>query len=271
MNCEKYRKLLPDYIRGDLTEETLNEFENHLNTCAVCADETSDMEELWHELHNIPQAEPSPDAIRRFSGVLTACVDSMREIPRQVSACQPQNTINHTVYHWHPFIQVAAAVVILALGIWSGRLVESRKHMKQEIVSLHTEVAEMRKMLSVSLLNQASASQRLQGVSMSGEVDEPDDIMIRALVKTMNTDPNVNIRLASIDALERYTDRQWVKTELVESLKHQQSPLVQVSLINLVVELDEKEAVTVLESLIEDEYSLEPVKKRARTGLDKLI
>ena len=267
MNCEKCREQLPDYIRGDITGEMHKEMESHLGICPSCAEETRQMIEMWSLLDTIPQIEPSPGSVRRFSAILSACADNIDATPNN----EFLKTVNIPKYHLRPVIQFAAAVVILTLGIWSGCLYESRKHMQQEVAALHSEIAGMKKMLSVSLLSQDSASQRLQGVIMSSDVAEPDDVLIRALVKTMNTDPNINIRLASIDALERYTDRQWVKKELVESLKQQHSPLVQVSLINLVVELDEKEAITVLESLIEDDDSLEPVKKRARTGLDKLI
>jgi hypothetical protein len=51
----------------------------------------------------------------------------------------------------------------------------------------------------------------------------------------------------------------------------ERSPLVQVSLIDLLSDLREPEAKDVLQSLISDNQTMEPVKKRARAGLEKML
>jgi HEAT repeat protein len=106
---------------------------------------------------------------------------------------------------------------------------------------------------------------------MSREVGTPDDRLLDTLIKTLDSDPDVNVRMAAVDALGRYSDRERVRRALVSSLRAEQSPLVQVSLIDLLIQLREPGVKPVLKSLIEDKDTLEPVKKRARTGLDKLI
>jgi HEAT repeat protein len=140
-----------------------------------------------------------------------------------------------------------------------------------EIANLRQEVTQMRELVTISMLSQSSAIDRLQGVSMSREVGNPDDRLLDALIRTMETDPNVNVRLAAVDALGKYGDREWIRKALVISLKSQSSPLVQVSLIDLLVDLREPRAKGILTSLAADENSPEPVRKRARAGLEKMI
>lgn len=39
MDCITFQKLIPSYIDGELTDETLNEFLIHLKSCSHCTDE----------------------------------------------------------------------------------------------------------------------------------------------------------------------------------------------------------------------------------------
>jgi hypothetical protein len=62
-----------------------------------------------------------------------------------------------------------------------------------------------------------------------------------------------------------------VRAELVRSLEFQTEPIVQISLINMMVELEEKSAVNKLKSLIDNEATLPEVKKQAQLGIEVLI
>ena len=65
----------------------------------------------------------------------------------------------------------------------------------------------MRQMMSLSLLQQQSATARLQGVVSIAQIDDPSGDVIAALLDTLMYDPNANVRLATIDALKRFMDR----------------------------------------------------------------
>jgi HEAT repeat protein len=138
------------------------------------------------------------------------------------------------------------------------------------VAGLRNEVDEMRRMVAVSLLKQASPSERLLGVSWSARIDQPGGEIIQTLLDTLNHDPNVNVRLAAADALYLFYSRPEVKAGLVDSLARQTSPLVQMSLINLLVEIRERRAVEALRQLVRDEKLNPKVKKRAELGLVQL-
>jgi HEAT repeat protein len=138
------------------------------------------------------------------------------------------------------------------------------------VASLKGEVDDMRRIVAVSLLKQASPSERLMGVSWSARIDRPGDEIIQTLLETLDNDPNVNVRLAAVDALYLFYDHPEVKERLIDSLAGQTSPLVQMSLINLLVEIRERRAAVALERLIQNERLNPKVKKRAELGLVQL-
>ena len=86
----------------------------------------------------------------------------------------------------------------------------------------------------------------------------------------MNDDESVNVRLAAVQALAKFSDEPGVTAALIHALEHQKEPLVQIALINLMVELKEKEAIEELEQIITDEESIETVKNEAHMALFKL-
>ncbi|MHB9027496.1 MAG: zf-HC2 domain-containing protein [Candidatus Latescibacterota bacterium] len=269
MKCEKIQERAADYLKGDLTGKELEAFRDHLEECPACRKDIEEMELLWGKMDAVLDEEPGPALERDFRAMLDAYSQGCGASPekaresRQISFRMP--------WFSRPEFQAAAAVIILAAGVFWGRGMEKGKLKEMEIASLRQEVTQMRELVTISMLTQSSAIDRLQGISMSRDVGNPDDRLLEALIKTMETDPNVNVRMAAVDALGKYGDREWIRKALVISLESQSSPLVQVSLIDLLVELREPKAKDVLKSLISDENSPEPVRNRARAGLEKMI
>ena len=128
----------------------------------------------------------------------------------------------------------------------------------------------MRQMVTLSLLQQQSASERLKGVTWTGQLERPDAEVIAALLDTLHHDTNVNVRLATIDALKRFADQPSVRRATIESLPAQTSPLVQMALIDFVVEANGREGVPLLERLAMDEMVNAAVRQRARWGLQQI-
>jgi HEAT repeat protein len=131
-------------------------------------------------------------------------------------------------------------------------------------------MTEMRQLVTLSLLNQPTASERLRGVYMSRDIPELDDKYLTALVTALNSDPSVSVRLAAVDALHQFSDSSDVRTDLVASLPRQTSPLVQISLIDTLVRLREQRAVDVFKTIADNPRSIEPVIKRAKMGMDAI-
>src|SRR6185437_11241839 len=107
-------------------------------------------------------------------------------------------------------------------------------------------------------------------VSWSNQLDRPGDEVVTALIDTLMHDTNVNVRLASIDALKRFADRDAVRNAAVHALSTQKSPLVQMALIDFVVETNEHSALDALRKLASDNTVNADVRTRAAWGVGHL-
>jgi HEAT repeat protein len=127
-------------------------------------------------------------------------------------------------------------------------------------------------MVAMTLLQQDSAIGRLQGVSWSHQLERPSDQVLTTLLDTLRYDPNVNVRLASIDALRAFATVDSVRTGLVDALgsKTPNSPLVQIALIDTLTDIRERRSVDALRTLADDQKQNEAVRQRARRGLQQL-
>jgi hypothetical protein len=169
--------------------------------------------------------------------------------------------------------QLAAACGLLALGAAVGGAVghfgAPQRSGGSEVAQLRGEVESMRQLVTLSLLQQQSASARLRGVTYSYQMERPDAQVESALMFAVNHDANVNVRLSAIDALQKYVTRPEIGKALVDAIATQDSPLVQIALIDLLVDAKDGSVIPELRKL-ENAQVNEAVRQRAAWGLQKL-
>jgi hypothetical protein len=135
---------------------------------------------------------------------------------------------------------------------------------------MRSEMHDLREMVSLSLMQQQSASERLKGVTWTGQLDRPSGEVVAALLDALMHDPNVNVRLATIDALERFASREDVQRGTIEAVERQPSPLVQIALIDFMVKTNERGSAAALRRLSQDPQVNGTVRARAAWGLQQL-
>jgi hypothetical protein len=140
-----------------------------------------------------------------------------------------------------------------------------------EVLVANDETEEVRQKLVLTLLEQPSANQRLQGVSEANKFENADEIVIKALLQTLNSDSNVNVRLAAIESLTNYVDNPTVRQGLVQSIPNQESPLLQITLANLMVALQEKASIEPFKQLLQEKQLDTTVKKRIEKSIQSII
>lgn len=122
--------------------------------------------------------------------------------------------------------------------------------------------------------DQLSASERISAVKLSDRVPENtaalDGEITEILIYTMNNDENINVREAASEALFRFRSEPRIRTALVNSLSKQQDPLMQITLINMLVELKEKSAINEMQKLLMDTDTRDVVKTRLEVGIAEL-
>ncbi len=271
MNCEAIGELLPDHLQGRLNTELSAEVERHLAGCRACGEEAA----LWKKLALLPQEQPSAALQSRFDAMLESYQQGRWESGSL--AAEKRRQLPPTIWglgNWRqlPVAGVAWACMFLVCGFLIGRNMD--RHTEDtahgQIAQLRDELSAMQQMVALSMLQQQSASRRLEGVSWSTRLDRPDPQVLEALFHTLRFDSNVDVRLASLDALSRYTARPEVRGQLVDSLGSQQSPLVQIALVDLLVDLHDRNAVPRLKQFQEDPKVNPTVRKRVDWGIQQL-
>ena len=90
------------------------------------------------------------------------------------------------------------------------------------------------------------------------------------LLDILTHDSNVNVRLATVDALRQFGDQPFVRRGIVDAITRQESPMVQAALIDLAVDLREKESVKALQQLSQNQNANAIVRQRAAKALAEL-
>lgn len=171
-----------------------------------------------------------------------------------------------------PALRWAAAVLIVAFGFGSGFFIGlGKKADNSQLTALNREVDGLKQQVSLSLLSQPSASARLQGLAMTSRLQDPDPLLLQTLLDMLDNDPSVNVRLSAVDALYLFADREQVRSAMTASLSRQQSPMVQIALIDLMVSLREKRAATALKKLLGDSQVIPEVRQRAQAGISQIL
>jgi hypothetical protein len=67
---------------------------------------------------------------------------------------------------------------------------------------------------------------------------------------TLNNDPNVNVRLTTLEALTHFARDPVVREGLIQSILQQESPLVQAALADVMLRLQEKRAIPSFKKLL---------------------
>jgi len=274
MQCEEVREQFADYVIDQIEEPNRSLVGKHLAVCENCRTEGEELKKLWTSLGSVPSAEPSPELRSRFHIMLEAYKHGLDNAPRK----SWWDAVNSWLSGWwprQPAAQLGVSLALLILGLMIGREFYSTSspspvQPNSEVTDLRNELSGMRQMVALSLMQQESASDRLRGVNWSHQLQQPDNEVLTALLSTLMHDSNVNVRLATVDALRQFGDRPVVRRGVVEAIAREQSPMMQIALIDLAVDLREKESISTLRQLTQNEKIDTTVRERAQKGLAEL-
>lgn len=248
-----------ELLAGELSEEKSTSLKAYLELNPELRKELRADETLWNQLGQIETPAPSAGMDARFDAALSGYVAG--------SAKQAGKALQLPVWlslNWR--MGLAFSLIGLVLGF----VIFRNPTQQTELSALTNEVQDMKKVMMLTLIEQPGAQQRIKAVSLAQEFVEVDDKVIQVLANTLQSDENVNVRLAAIDALLSYWDNATARKVMVESIAFQSSPIVQSAIADAMLSLREKKAIKEFEKLMTDEEINEVVKMKIESTIDRL-
>ncbi|HEX6199212.1 MAG TPA: HEAT repeat domain-containing protein [Thermoanaerobaculia bacterium] len=235
--------------------------EEHLAACAPCRAEAEELRRLWRGLALLETAAPEGELRERFDAVLAAYqagIAAAGEDERGGRERGWRRWLAGLAPAGRPRLQLAYGLLVLLVGLGLGLVLAGGGaplggEGRGELRALRGEVRALNELVTLSLLEAPSASERLQGVSFGSRMERPDREVLAALVAAATQDPNVNVRLAAIEALAPLASQPRVLDPLARALPEQDSPVVQVALVDLLLASDGEAARRAAASLLDDE------------------
>ena len=268
MKCEDVQLRMIDYLDKALEESVSQQIEKHLETCERCLDELRDTQHVFNLMSDSKMVKPDDSLRINFYHMLHSEIKKGEE--RTIM------TFTKSVSPWYSqgAYRIAASIALLVCGTFIGLLVRGglgNTTASNELKQLKSEVSDLKKATMFTMLKEESSSDRIQAVRYVEDIDKPDQNVIEVLVKTLNNDKNINVRMAAAYALSKFADQRTVCDSLVNSLSMQNDPLLQVTLINILAEKREKSAFKPIQEIIANKSTLKEVRAVAENSLRVLI
>jgi L-fucose mutarotase/ribose pyranase (RbsD/FucU family) len=246
MDYKEFQEQKVDYLSGNLSDEEKHRFEDYLTKHPEHQEEFASAQFLWEgDRGEIP--EPTSKMDTAFYTMLDS------ELKKEEKKSKSKLQKLESFFFGNTLKQLAYTLAILFLGFIVGnQFFTSDKNIEERVKVAQQETQEVRSQLVLTLLDQPSASKRLQAINEVAKMDGATEKILNALFSTLNNDSNVNVRLSAIESLKNYTEIPEVREGLVASIVNQKSPLVQVELADLMVALQEKKAVKSFKKLINE-------------------
>jgi hypothetical protein len=268
MKCEEVETKMIDYLDNNLDEGIRQEIEKHLETCERCLDELRDSQQVLNLISQNEMVKPDDSLRINFYHMLHSQIKKSEE--RNVSSFRKPLTPWYNLSRY----RIAAGIALLICGTFLGIFIHgelTNSYASNELRQLHSEISDLKRATMFTMLKEESSSDRIQAVSYANDLDNPDEKIIEVLIKTLNYDKNVNVRMAAAYALSKFGDRRAVCDSLVKSLSLQSDPILQVTLINILVERKEKSALRPILEIIANKSTLKEVRAVAENSLRVLI
>lgn len=261
---EKYSELIIGWLDNELSPDQKKELDRLIEQGIINSTDLEEFGKMYSDMDKMPVPDPSETLPVNFYRWLANHTyvnhSSFKEFLSDIYSRFDRMRIRRMVY----------AFIILVIGFSAGLMYRVNTVRTQEIRNLNNEIVSMKSMMVLTLLEQSSSFDRLKAVNLSSGIDNKDEQVINALFKTLNNDPNVNVRLAALDALAKRGKNPEVRKMLVQSIDRQQSPIIQVAMADVMLSLDDKNSVPMFRRLLQKSDLNETVRQHIQHTIAKL-
>ncbi len=249
-NCSEAIELLLSQMEMDDFDE--NDFEKLVQNHPNCTAELHSNYQLWNDLALVEAPEPSAAMSRDF-------YKKLNEYGGQNKAT---STTQNSLWNWlkklsivnNPQMGWGLGLGLFLFGFFAGQFFKPN-HQQAQIDALALQVQELQgkqiqdARFQVNL--QQSVAGRMKDIQLVRQMDSPNAKILMALNKALCNDPNINVRLSAIESLVYFSEDPKVMEILIKAITKQTSPIVQMELAEVMVQLEEKRSSGAWKELLE--------------------
>jgi len=264
MEKNHIKELLSEYLDGLLNDLQRDKVEAHLKECDSCSKELEELRLLFEAIKKEPLITPSETIRTHFFEQLEAEKQSSSKVVSINTSIRNKNNWPNTI------LKIAASIALLIGTYFFGKQQQSQASNVQ-IAQLTNETLTFKQTAMLSLMENKSASRRIQGVNYIEEFEQSDDAIVMALANRMLYDENTNVRAAAVEVLEKYTNSEKVKDTFIEALKTEKDPGIQIIIIQTLGKIQERKAAIPMKELLDREETQPFVKEQIESVLTTII
>lgn len=227
------------------------------------------IDEFWGKPDEMIEHQPTSSLKSNFYQML-----EQHQKPQKATNAMTQDT-NTEISFWdriaslvmpsNPALQFAMVAVVFIAGMGTQSVMTPDE--KPALTALESQVEQLNSMVAISLLQQASAAERLSGVAYSRKGAGINKPLLDNLFVLLSNDKSSSVRLAIVDALGGYQGFEQIESRVLESLLNQDNVLVQMSLAELVLKSGSRQAILQLQSYAANQQLFEDVTDELNTYL----
>ena len=268
MKRPKIESILLEYISGDIEPERKKQLEKLIKDQGYNNQELKELTKIYKDLNKIPVPEPGQQMTDKFYSMLRDYEYHILETKNPFRILvEWLRELNRTKYIPHLAYGLSLMIIGGLIGFWFS----SNSEYKEQLNYLNSEIHELKTMMTINMLDQDSPSARIKTINQIKNLSEIDDAVITALLHTLNNDPNLNVRLVTVELLIQFSDNNRIREGLIYSITKQESPLIQIALIDLMVGIKERAAIAQFKELLEKKDLNDVVRTRIEENLKLLI
>ena len=286
MNEQRARELFIEHHDGTLAQEQASELRAFL---AAHPSLQAEFDQFASTL-NALDAMPTPPPSARLRAQVFAAIDAEKRATRGNSTAaseviRSRSAVAPRRQPWVWLLRITIGCALLAAGYFVGThkpaksspasetaLAANDRISQRELVELRRQVEAMNRLVSDSLLQQPQrpTSDRLKAVLASASLENPNDRIINELIGSLALDPSANVRLSALEALYPHADLDFVRTGVLSALPREQSPLVQVAMIDFLAAARDRAAAPALDRISRSDAMDRDVRAAAMRALNQL-
>lgn len=261
MNCREVKEIMIDYQEVQLNQVVKGFVDDHLKICPDCSQSFQEIEQLFEKMRQYTPELPDQSTEASFLHLL--------EVEKLKAKRLKSTDLRVLGFKPSLIIQIAAAIALILIGFGVGNF--NTKHaMNNKLAVLEQENFKMNKLVAFSLMENESASKRLQAVNYAQAIAEQDLEILQVLIEKMQNDKHVNVRLAAANALVQFADKALVVDALIGTLETEKNANMQIELIQILVSIQEKRAIPLMQDLLKKEEVPAYVKEQINSELEQI-